>query len=384
MKVLIDGIHLSSNMKGVGRYLANALQHLSSLDPTLDFSVLVFQGTPTHLLSGNGNIHYIHVPRHYHLGHVFGTLPKWVRRIHPDVLWIPYETPFRATRLPYVMVCHDVPQKIREAQKGECRLLGSLKEHLRNCIDDLLMGKTLRGAEIVFSNSQYVASWLKKDIRVPAARIRYAPCAPGADFHRLSQKVNVEDVRRRLHAPRGYILVFHTGDRRENFSVVPEVYQAILNSGLPQDLVVGGVQRHLLPAVRASLWRFPWRDRVHFVPFLRLGEERELAEIYTAASVYLDPSLHEGFGMQVIEAMACQIPVVCSNRGALPEVARDGALLVNPQNMNEMAGAVIQVLSQNNVRDHLIRHGYENSQAYSWPTTARIIHQGLLDLAGMG
>ena len=107
-----------------------------------------------------------------------------------------------------------------------------------------------------------------------------------------------------------------------------------------------------------------------------------MAEIYTAASVYLDPSLHEGFGMQVIEAMACQIPVVCSNRGALPEVAGDGALLVNPQNINEMAEAVIRVLSWDSVRDQLIRQGYENSRAYSWPATARIIHQGLLDLAG--
>ncbi len=382
-KILTDGIQMGPNMKGVGRYVAQTLQHLSALDSSFQFSVLVFQGTLTNFLPQNSNIRYIPIPQRKNIWHWVWTLPLWVRRIRPDIVWFPYEMPLALTNTPYVMVCHDIPKRIREAQKQGGNGGISLKECLRGWIDDALMPKTLRKAEIVFSNSQYVGNWLEKEAGVEPSRIRHAPCAPGSDFQRLSRGVDVERVWQKLKTPHGYILVFNTGDQRENFKIVPRVFQTVLEAGLPHDLVVGGVRDNARSFVEATLSRFPWFNRIRIVPFLGSGREQELAEIYTAASVYLDPSLQEGFGMQVIEAMACGTPVVCSNRGALPEVAGDAALLVNPEDSDQISSTVKRVLADKALNRQLTERGYARASAFSWGRTARVIYEGLSDVARM-
>ena len=380
MHLLMDGIHIVPQMKGVGRYTLNTLRELLILDTSLQVSILVLDERPFDGLPQTDRAKYIHVRWRNHLWHGFKTLPMWVRQLRPDVVFIPYETTMGRVNRPYAMVCHDIPQKIREAQKQGNRKSREIKNRMYHWMDDLLLGRSLRGAERVFSNSHYVAEWLKKEVRVDVSRIACAPCAPGADFFHLSQEVDVQAVRERLKSPEGYVLAFYTGDLRENFAIVPKVYQKVVDDGFEQNLVVAGVRNDARALVESSLSSFPWRDRVRIIPFLESGKEKKLAEIYTAASVYLDPSLQEGFGMQVIEAMACGTPVVCSNRGALPEVAGKAAVLVNPGDPLEMASAVNRVLSDEGLQNHLRACGYQRAGSFSWESTAKVIYQGLVDV----
>ena len=380
MHILMDGIHIVPQMKGVGRYALNTLRELLILDISLKVSILLIDERPFDTLPQTNRVKYIHVRWRNHLWHGFKTLPMWIRQLRPDVVFIPYETTMGRVNRPYAMVCHDIPQKIREAQKQGNGNSGVVRNRMYHWMDDLLLGRSLRGAERVFSNSHYVAEWLKKEVRVDASRLACAPCAPGADFFHLSQEVDVEAVRERLNSPGGYILAFHTGDFRENFAVVPKVYQKVVDDGFEQNLVVAGVRNDARALVESSLLSFSWRDRVRIIPFLESGREKELAEIYSAASAYLDPSLQEGFGMQVIEAMACGVPVVCSNRGALPEVAKDAALLVDPEDPEEMASAVIKILKNQTFSDQMKEQGYKRAACFSWERTAEVIYGGLLDV----
>ena len=375
----MDGIHIVPKMKGVGRYTLNTLRELLILDTSIEVSILLLDEAPVEALPETDRTKYIHVRWRNHLWHGFKTLPMWIRQLRPDVVFIPYETTTGRVNRPYAMVCHDVPQKIREAQKQSNGNSGAIRNRLYFWMDDLLLGRSLRGAERVFSNSHYVAEWLKKEVRVDASRLACAPCAPGADFLHLSQEVDVQAVRKRLNSPDGYILAFYTGDLRENFAVVPKVYQKVVDAGFEQNLVVAGVRHDARALMESSLSSFPWRDRVRIIPFLESGREKELAEIYTAASVYLDPSLQEGFGMQIIEAMACGTLVVCSNRGALPEVAGNAALLADPEDPAEMASAVKKVLKDKGLQMQLRTYGYERAASFSWEDTAKIIHKGLIE-----
>ena len=382
MHVLIDGVHIVPQLKGIGRYALHTLNQLLALDGSLEFSMVLLEGSPCEGLPQNRRVRYFPVPWHNHLWHGFRTLPRWVRRLRPDVVYVPYETAMSGVSRPYTIVCHDIPGRIREAQKRGSGSSSAVSDRAYYWMDDLLLGKTLRGARRVFSNSRHVAEWLQKRVGVDTSKIAHAPCAPGADFFRLSQEVEVTSVRQRLDSPRGYILVLYTGDLRENFAVVPEIYQKIIGDGFPLTLVIAGVRDEARAFVESSLSGVPWRDRVRIVPFLESGREKELAEIYTAASVYLDPSLQEGFGMQVIEAMACGTPVICSDRGALPEVTGEAALLVNPEDPAEMASAVSRVLSSEPLQQQLRLRGYQRSASFSWTDTAKVIYRGLLEAAG--
>lgn len=198
----------------------------------------------------------------------------------------------------------------------------------------------------------------------------------------MSQRVDKEEVWRRLGTPHGYILAVFTGDMRENFAVVPHIYDRLVQAGLPQSLVVAGVREGERVLVESALSRYAWRQRVVIVPFLPAGREQELAELYAAALAYVDPSLHEGFGMQVIEAMACGTPVVCSDRGALPEVAGDAAVLVDPEDPAGIAEAVVRVFEDRGLRERLVARGEERAASFTWERTARVIREGLMQVAG--
>jgi glycosyltransferase involved in cell wall biosynthesis len=380
IKVLIDGIHLVREMKGVGLYVSNTLKEMAAIDTSAHFIVAVIDESPISFLPQSSNIEYIRIPWRNHLWHGFKTLPELTRKFNPDVVWVPYETPAGFLNKPYVISCHDIPEMIRSAQTY-WRPRTAI-EYLRDKVYDLLLQRTFRKARTVFSNSHFVADWLKSEQKIDQSRIRLAPCAPGADFREMSQEIKQETVWHKLGTPDGYILVFYTGDPRENIGIIPEVFDALVRQGIQVALVVAGVRDGVRTYVNHLFSSFPWRDRVRLVPFLPADKAFELAEVYTAALAYLEPSLHEGFGMQVVEAMSCGVPIVCSNRGALPEVVSDAAVMVDPVNVLEISQALITLLSDNSLKEKLVSRGYKRASFFNWTKTARIIYNGLIDACG--
>jgi glycosyltransferase involved in cell wall biosynthesis len=377
MQILIDGIHLGTEMKGVGLYVLNSIIQISSIEPSIKLSVAVSDKTKVDFLPKRNNIQYVYVQWKNHFWHGFITLPLLLRQLKPDIVWIPYETPAAFLNSPFVMLCHDIPEKIKNAQAH--RWKKTIIRDFVDMIDSILLRRTFHNAQIVFANSNVVANWLKDKQKINSSKILLAPCAPGADFRKMSQKINQDAIWKKLDILDGYILTFYTGDPRENIEIVPKIYHSIVKAGFPCGLVVAGLRQGDRPYINRIFSGYSWSDRVRFVPFLGVEKIAELAEIYTAALVYLEVSLHEGFGMQVVEAMACGVPVVCSNRGALPEVAGDAAYMVDPVDIGAITTGLIKVLSNQYLRDKLVRMGFERASAFSWEKTAQIIYHGLVE-----
>ncbi|MBE3092203.1 MAG: glycosyltransferase family 4 protein [Actinobacteria bacterium] len=107
------------------------------------------------------------------------------------------------------------------------------------------------------------------------------------------------------------------------------------------------------------------------IKFLGFIEESELAPIYNQAEIFLYPSLYEGFGLPVLEAMACAVPVITSNVSSLPEVASDAAILVNPYSEKDIYTAVCSLLENGSLRKKLISKGLDRVREFSWEKTAR-------------
>jgi glycosyltransferase involved in cell wall biosynthesis len=137
--------------------------------------------------------------------------------------------------------------------------------------------------------------------------------------------------------------------------------------------VVGNKDPWHFPAVWEVVQQLHAEDTVIFTGVV---DGEDLPFLYSGAEVFIFPSLSEGFGIPVIEAMACGTPVVASNRTSIPEIAGNAALLVDPLNIDEMAGAIHAVLSKSSLRQQLIKKGLERAKVFSWKKTAR----GTLDL----
>jgi glycosyltransferase involved in cell wall biosynthesis len=113
------------------------------------------------------------------------------------------------------------------------------------------------------------------------------------------------------------------------------------------------------------------------VDFVGMVPEEKFPSLYRGAEALIFPSLYEGFGLPVVEAMACGIPVVTTNTTAMPEVAGDAALLVDPTSVEQIAEAMEQVVSDTSLRRQLREKGLARAAQFSWATTAARVHEVL-------
>jgi alpha-1,3-rhamnosyl/mannosyltransferase len=133
-------------------------------------------------------------------------------------------------------------------------------------------------------------------------------------------------------------------------------------------LIVAGVWDERYPEVKLRAAELGLGDRVIF---LGPVAESDLPALYSGATLFAFPSIYEGFGLPVLEAMACGVPVVCSNVSSLPEVAGAAALLVDPLDVDGLAAAIGRVLADGNLRAELRQKGVAQAARFTWEETAR-------------
>ncbi len=134
-----------------------------------------------------------------------------------------------------------------------------------------------------------------------------------------------------------------------------------IKSLIPHTLVIAGNRQHYQG-------KLPEHERILYINYT---EESDLPSLYGNADLLVHPSLSEGFGITLLEAMACGIPVVTSNRTSIPEVVGDAAVLIDPLDIHEMAKALLGVLRNNSLRKELIEKGKKRADTFSWEGTAK-------------
>ena len=167
----------------------------------------------------------------------------------------------------------------------------------------------------------------------------------------------------------GFILYCGTLQPRKNIVRLIEAYALILSKHtLPHKLVIVGKPGWKVNQVFRRVEQLGLRDRIVFTGYL---PTKELALLLNRAAVFAFPSLYEGFGLPLLEAMACGVPVVTSDVSSMPEVVGDAAVLANPYDVQDLADAIARVLFEPNLRGQLTARGRERIKSFSWEKTAR-------------
>jgi len=146
---------------------------------------------------------------------------------------------------------------------------------------------------------------------------------------------------------------------------------------IPHSLVITGLAGRASPELERLIRTLGVRDVV-FSGFL---DDSLLPLLYSAADVFVYPSFYEGFGLPVLEAMACGTPVAASNRTSLPEAVGDAGLLFDPDNVDEMAGAIHRLVDDRDLRARLVAKGLERAKQFTWRETAKRTLAALTELA---
>lgn len=167
---------------------------------------------------------------------------------------------------------------------------------------------------------------------------------------------------------RPYLLYIGTVQPRKNLSRVIDALALTIAAGYDLDLVIAGKRGWLSEPIERRAGELGITNRVHFTGFVA---DADLPALLAGALAFVFPSLYEGFGMPVVEAMACGTPVITSTSSSLPEIAGDAALLVDPLDTNAIAAAIMRLSDDHDLRATLRQRGLARARLFNWETCAR-------------
>ncbi len=229
--------------------------------------------------------------------------------------------------------------------------------------------RTAWRARKVMTISEFSAREIQVLFGLPPEQIVVIPCGVSGDFRPRRDPAGFGELRRRIGMPDAPFILFVGGaDPRKNHQVLVHAFAKRADELKSYRLVLVGDPVHRFGNMRQTVAQCGVDGRVYCPGRLPI---EDIVLLYSHADLFVFPSLYEGFGMPVIEAMACGTPVVTSNRASLPEVAGDAAMLVNPDSDEELAEALVRVLRDMPLRESLRAKGFERARQFTWERAAR-------------
>jgi glycosyltransferase involved in cell wall biosynthesis len=293
-------------------------------------------------------------------------LPRLLRTLRPDVVhFTNYLAPL-ATEVPYVVSFHDMT----------LRLLPHLHTLKKRVLTASLLPRVARRARLVLTPSESSRDDVVRLLGIDAGRVRVIPYAPGEEFRAVEEPAQTL-VSRGIRPP--YLLHVGTLEPRKNLPRVLRAFARIAGRFPEVTFVVAGPPGWDGGAARRTAARAGLGPRIAFLGYV---PEAELSRLYSHAAALVYPSLYEGFGLPVVEAMACGTPVLSSLSSSLAEIAAGAAVLVDPQNEAAIAAAMAALLSDPALRVELREKGRARAASYTWRRTAEETLQAYREAAG--
>jgi glycosyltransferase involved in cell wall biosynthesis len=225
----------------------------------------------------------------------------------------------------------------------------------------------VRRLDAIITDSEHSRRDIVRHLPVRPDRVHVVPLAANPSYRPLPADA-VDSILTRLGLRRPYLLFVGSLEARKNLPRLLEAYATLRPWSERWSLVVVGARKWKSSSIFQTVARLQLEDRVHFTGFVA---DADLPALYNGADLFVLPSLYEGYGLPVLEAMACGTPVVTSSCSSLPEVAGGAAVLVDPGSVESIAAGIRQVLGDPARADLLRRLGLAQAARFSWERTAR-------------
>jgi len=359
--LLFDGTAIAKEMKGVGKYSYHLLNEINkNLHANWKIYVLVFRDDISRF-PNNDRVIFIHKPYCSDLYKGYIILPSLIKKLNPDVLLTPMEAILAPVKINRIAVCHDINELLWQAEQYNAGIfrtsLNKLSQRLR------ITG--LKRCNKIICNSIFVMEEVARRYVIPDDKLFLGYCGIDDVFREVANK----HTDRNSFVSRNYVLTFATGDTRENYDLLPGIMHHIKKNGKKIFFIIAGVNfgSAYFELLRDECKEYGILEGVDYLfnEFLPENKIDELAQLYCGADFYLELSLHEGFGMQLAEAMACGRPCISSAQGALREVG--GEYTVNLMNLDAKSVAKVIVESyENALHERTFTEQQNFTKKYSW------------------
>lgn len=353
-RIGINATAISPSGKGVSNYQKNIIEALSELNSNHEYFVFLDRAYQVPFSILKQNWHLISVPIWNHFFWEQFQLPYFARKFKLDLFHSTSDRSSVLLHIPLILFLFESPHYRYGLTNGKSNVYRRISERLSLS----MFPQSLKQTECVLVSSDSTRKDLVERFQIEPEKVRVN--YPGCEnvFKPLLDEKKLLEIRKQMGAPDGYILHFATGDLRENTKMVIQSFKRLRNKlpkGLKLILAGGGTNtKHD-------------SENIICLPFLT-GES--LLQAYQGAELYIDPSSYEGFGFQMIEAMACGVPVIASNKTCIPEIVGDAGILLDPSNGAAISQAMIQVLTDRDLWNEMREKGIEQAKKFDWKKTA--------------
>ena len=218
--------------------------------------------------------------------------------------------------------------------------------------------------DTVLTDSIFTKDQVNKILHIDSSRIEIV--YPGiSEKFKPAHEESKKFIKQKYGLYDDYILSVGTLEPRKNIKAVLDAFEKFMKHQL--------ISTRKKPIELVIVGKTGWGEKINKTKYIHpLGyvPEKDLPSLYSAASLFVYPSLYEGFGFPVLEAMACNCPVITSDRGSLKEITSDAALIIDPLVSEDIAVKMTQVFVDGDLRENLILKGKKNAERYNWEKTA--------------
>ncbi len=340
---------------GIGTYIRNLLHHLSQIDQESEYVLLCRPNDQDSVRSLGPNFRpVVNTSKPYSAGEQL-SIPYQLSRERVDLFHEPHYV------LPPLVPCRSV------VTIHDCIHLmfpQYLPNRLAHGYARASIWAAARRARRILTVSETSKADILRYCKVPAERVTVIYNAIDDRLASPPSDEEIEQTRERyqLHGP--FALYVGNIKPHKNLERLIEAFHLVQMRGFERlKLLIIGDEISRFPGLRRAVDRFKLHKHVRFLGFVK---DRTLAALYQLATVFVFPSLYEGFGLPPLEAMARGTPVVTSNTSSLPEVVGDAAVLVDPYRAESIADGMVQVLSDSTLRAILRERGLARARMFSW------------------
>jgi len=369
MRLAINGWFWNQPSTGSGQTVRYLVPALVAQDSTLEITLVVPEWANDRQAIGTvpERVTLLPVPcRPGNLGKLWfeqRTFPRTCRQLGVDVAHIPYFASSLSPMLPTVLTIHDLIPMILPEYRGGV---------LVRLYTSLVAAAAVR-TRLVLTDSEASRRDILSHLKLPDSRVRVVYLAPAPHYRPVDDPDRLESVRRKYDLPKEFVLWLSGFDVRKNAQSLLHAYTWVYEAlGDDYPLVMAGP----LPEVDTRFFPDPRRiaaklDVSQAVRFPGWVDEADKPALYSAATAFVFPSCYEGFGLPILESMACGTPVVTSNAASLPELAGAAAFQVDPGDPRRLAAAVIALCVEEDLHAQMRERGLARAAQFTWEKTAR-------------
>ncbi|MCI0399306.1 MAG: glycosyltransferase family 4 protein [Chloroflexi bacterium] len=354
----LDGTPLLGERSGVGYYTGRLLAAMLKVYPEGKF--LLYSNRPLGALESDlaGAVPVAGYFPQSRWAWMQTVLPRVIAQSRPDLCHFTNSLAPLYLDRPFVLSVHDASLFLYSHYHPRARLLTMR----------LLLPMVARRAAAVITVSHSARQDLIRVLDLPAEKVHVIYEAAPAHFAPVNDQAELERLRRKYGLPEAFLLYVGTLEPRKNLSRLLQAFQRFRQQGFPHRLVMAGPWGWHMEGFGREIEALGLRDAIQFLGYI---PTEDLPGLYSLTTLFVFPSLYEGFGLPPLEAMACGAPVLSSDNSSLAEICDGAAYLVDPRSVDSIAEGLRRVVADDALRADLRCRGLERAGEFSWDRAAQ-------------